>query len=155
MGYCDADFAGDESDRHSTSGYCFFLASGLISWYSKKQTVVARSTANAEYVALSFAAQEAKWLIFLFEDFGCSYKPVLIKDDSQAAIAMSKNPVFHAKSKHIEVHYHFAREEVERKNIVLQFCPTNDMVADAFTKILPKVKFERFRRMMGIFEMTE
>ena len=154
FGYCDADFAGDEDDRHSTSGFCFMLANGLITWYSKKQSIVARSTANAEYVALSLAAQEAKWLLRFFEEIGVIFKPVVIKDDSQAAMAMTRNQSFHAKSKHIEVQYHFAREEVENKNIVLEYCPTSMMVADAFTKVLPKVRFEMLRHMMGIQDMS-
>jgi len=153
FGFADADFAGDVSDRHSTSGYCFLLASGLISWYSKKQTVIARSTANAEYISLSLAAQEAVWLKRLFSEIGVNFESIVVKDDSQAAIAMSKNPVHHAKSKHIEVHYHFIREEVERGTITLEYCSTSDMVADLLTKALPKVQFQKLRALMGVCNM--
>ena len=152
-GYSDADYGGDLSDRHSTSGHCFLLASGVISWHSKKQSVVTLSTAEAEYVALSHATQEVIWLKRLFSEVGMRLDSVLIKDDSQAAIAMAKNPIHHAKSKHIDIRYHFLREELEKKTFKLEYCNTKEMVADSFTKSLPRIQFQKLRSLMGIQDM--
>ncbi len=150
IGFSDADFAGDQSDHHSTSGYCFLLTSGLISCSSKKQSVVALSTANAECVALSQATQEAIWLRRLFSEIGKDVTPVVIMDDSQAAIAMAQNPVHHAWSKHIDMQFHFVREELEKKSIEVQFCPTNDMTADLLTEPLPREQFKKLCTQMGV-----
>ena len=106
-GYSDADWAGDVDDRHSTSGNVFSLARGAVSWLSKKQATVALSTAEAEYVALSTATQEAIWLRRLLTDVGEPLEePIVIHEDNQGAIAMAKNPVGHARTKHIDIRYH-------------------------------------------------
>ena len=112
-GYSDADWAGDVDDRHSTSGNVFSLARGAVSWLSKKQATVALSTAEAEYVALSTATQEAIWLRRLLTDVGEPLEEsIVIHEDNQGAIAMAKNPVGHARTKHIDICYHFVREGV-------------------------------------------
>ena len=104
IGYSDADWAGDMDDRHSTSGNLFLLAKGAVSWLSKKQATVALSTTEAEYVALSAATQEAIWLRRLLADVGKPHKePIVVNEDNQGAIAMAKNPVGHARTKHIDI----------------------------------------------------
>ena len=151
LGYCDADWAGDADDRKSTSGYVFVLAGAPISWRSKKQTCVALSTAEAEYIALASAAQEAVWLRELINELdGPLTEPTVVFDDSQCAIAMTKNPQFHGRAKHIEIKYHYIRGEVEKGTINLSYCPTQNMMADILTKGLSKEKHCGFRQVMNI-----
>ena len=109
-------------DRHSTSGNVFSLARGAVSWLSKKQATVALSIAEAEYVALSTATQEAIWLRRLLADVGEPLEePIVIHEDNQGAIAMAKNPVGHARTKHIDVRYHFVHEGVQNGVIVVYY----------------------------------
>ena len=114
-GYADADWAGSLDDRKSTSGYVFGVGGTAVSWRSHKQTCVALSTAEAEYVSLSAAAQEAVWLQRLTAEItGSDERPVTIYEDNQAAICMAINPVFHERTKHIEIKFHFVREQVAK-----------------------------------------
>ncbi|KAK3894704.1 hypothetical protein Pcinc_001550 [Petrolisthes cinctipes] len=142
VGYSDADWAGDIKDRKSTSGYCFHLGGGPVSWSSKKQSCVALSTAEAEYMALASAIQEAVWLRKLAVDIQIDCKsPLLLYEDNQSTIAMSKNPQFLGKTKHIDIKFHYVREKCNENVIQLVYCPINDMIADIFTKGLNKDKF--------------
>ena len=152
FGYSDADWASDSDDRHSTSGNAFLLAGGAISWLSQKQQTVALSTCEAEYMALAVAAQEAIWLRRLLKDLQLidTEEPTEILEDNQGAIAMSKNPVGHKRTKHIDIKHHFIRETIQAGTIVLTYCPTKDMVADTFTKALPRDQFEMLRRELGL-----
>ena len=129
VGYADADFARDIDDRKSTSGYIFMYGNSCISWYSGKQKCVSVSTSNAEYISLGIAIREALFLQQLFKELGCQQSPVMICEDNQATIAMTKNPVFHSKQKHIDVQHHFIREEVIQKRIQLQYCSSSNMLA--------------------------
>ena len=152
VGYSDADWAGDRQDRKSTSGYLFQIAGGPISWRSKKkQGSVALSTAEAEYVALSSAAQETVWLRKLISELKNPPEcPTVILEDNQSAIAMAKNPQFHGRSKHIDIKHHFIRERVSEKEIDLTYCPTDEMVADMLTKGLNKQQFAILRQRAGM-----
>jgi len=153
-GYADADWAGDRTDRRSTSGYCFKLNGGLISWRSNKQTCVALSTAEAEYVALAAAAQEAAWLRTLFTGLKfCNGDAIVINEDNQAAIYLSKDSRNHPKTKHISIKYHFVRDMIEREEISVKYCPTTGMLADIFTKTMPAAKFVKLRDMIGMEEV--
>ena len=138
-------------DCHSTSGNVFLLAKGALSWLSKKQATVALSTAEAEYVALSAATQEAIWLRRLLTDVGESLEdPIVINEDNQGAIAMAKNPVGHARTKHIDIRYHFVREGVQNGAIILKYVATGEMIADILTKPLPKHPFEKLVMDLGM-----
>ena len=151
IGYSDADWAGDVDDRHSTSGNVFLLAKGAVSWLSKKQATVALSTTEAEYVALSTATQEAIWLQRLFTDVGEPLEePVVINEDNQGAIAMAKNPVGHARTKHIDIRYHFVLEGVRNGTIIMKYVATGEMVADILTKSLPQHPFEKLVIELGM-----
>ena len=151
IGYSDADWAGDVDDRHSTSGNVFLLAKGAVSWLSKKQATVALSTAEAKYVALSAATQEAIWLRRLLTDVGESLEdPIVINEDNQGAIAMAENPVGHARAKHIYIRFHFVREGVQNGAIILKYVATGEMIADILTKPLPKHPFEKLVMELGI-----
>lgn len=151
IGFSDADWAGDQDDRRSTTGNVFLLNGGAMSWLSKKQATVSLSTAEAEYVALSQAAQESTWLKRLLTDLGMSDGPTVILEDNQGAIAIVKNPVNHSRMKHIDIHYHYIRECVKNGQIQVQYCPTVDMKADILTKPLTRQRFEHLRREIGLY----
>lgn len=156
VGYSDADWGGSIDDRKSTSGYVFQWNKSTITWRSCKQTCVALSTAEAEYVALAAATQEALWIKELIGNLdGKKTGEMLIFEDNKSAICMATNPVFHAKTKHIDLKFHFIRDHVTQGNIVLEYCPTEDMVADVFTKSLPAPQFERLREMLGVRKKTD
>jgi hypothetical protein len=127
------------------------LAGGCISWCSKKQATVALSSTEAEYIAATQAAKEAIWLrTFLKELHIVQKSATLIFSDSQGSNALIKNPVYHARTKHIDIQYHFVREHVLAGSLSFYYCATNDQVADILTKALPKGKFESFRMCLGI-----
>lgn len=155
IGYSDADYAGDLDDRHSTSGNVFLMCNGAVNWLSKKQPIVTLSTAEAEYVALSTATQEAVWLRKLLKDFGESQdQATMIMEDNQGTICIAKNPIEHSRTKHIDVRYHYIREALHEKIIELNYCPTEEMIADILTKPLPKGRFEILRDKMGLEKVT-
>ena len=136
VGYSDADWAGDLSDRKSTSGYVFQMSGAAITWRSKKQSYVTISTAEAEYTALACAAQEAVWL----QQLNKPAETIMINEDNQFAIAMSKNPQFHGRAKHVDIKFHFIRKLLEKEKMTLKFCPSVNMIADMLTKGLGKGK---------------
>ena len=154
IGYSDADWGGDIDNRRSTSGYSFHLSGGVVSYSSRKQSCVALSTAEAEYMALASATQEAVWLRKLATDLHLDTKgPMLIYEDNQATIVMSKDPQYHGRSKHIDIKFHYVRDQCNDNVIQLKYCPTNDMIADIFTKGLSQDKFKRLRQMLGMCKM--
>ena len=123
--YTDADWAGSTSDRKSTTGYCTFLGGNLITWRSKKQTVVARSSAEAEYRAMAHTSCELMWIKHLLEELRFVMKlPMTMHCDNQAAIYIASNPVFHQRTKHMEVDCHITREKVEDGVIATPYVST-------------------------------
>ena len=150
-GYVDADWGSNPNGRKSQSGYVFFVCGGIISWASKKQPIIALSSTEAEYIAANLAVQEAIWLRSLLNDFGFVQKqPTNINEDNQGVIALCKNPKFHSRTKHIDIKYHFIREKIKDSEITLKYCSTQEMIADALTKPLGKIKFQRFKDLMGV-----
>jgi hypothetical protein len=150
LGFSDADFAGCRVDRKSTSGTCQFLGSSLVSWSSRKQSIVAQSTTEAEYVAAASYCSQLLWITYRLSDFGevCSHVPLMC--DSTSAISVAKNPVLHSRTKHIEVRYHFLRDNVEKGNIDLIHVPTEKQLADILTKTLDQATFARLRGEHGV-----
>lgn len=151
VGYSDSDFAGDTDDRKSTTGFVFLLAGGGISWRSKKQTMVALSSAEAEYIALSAAVRESIWLKELGKVLGV-YKsgPMLILGDNTTAIGMTKESKITDASKHIAIQYHHIREAVKNGIAVVQYTPSEENTADLLTKGLARVLHERHTSGMGL-----
>jgi hypothetical protein len=152
IGYTDADGMSNE-DRHAISGYAFLIDRGAVSWSAKRQDIVALSTTEAEYVAATHVAKETLWLrSFIGELFGpqANLKPMTLLSNNQSAIALTKDSQFHARSKHIDIRYHFIRWIVNDGKIALEYYPTDDMAADILTKALlsPKVKF--FATILGL-----
>ena len=146
-GFSDADFAGDATTRRSTAGFVFLIGDAPISWRSKLQSSVALSTTESEYIALSHATQEAAYLRQLLHELGATDdKPTVIYEDNQAAIAIANNEQYHGRLKHIDVRVHFVRQQVQLGRVTVEFCPTQNMVADIMTKPLPKPAYSHLVR---------
>jgi hypothetical protein len=149
--YADANWATDKDTRRSTTGYICKLFGGCVSWKSQRQRTVATSTTEAEYMALYSGTQEITWLKQMLLELGImDANPTVIFQDNQGSIALAENPVYHQRTKHIDVKYHFIRKKIEDKVIQLRYCATDEMVADIMTKNLVKIKFEMNREKMQI-----
>ena len=154
VAYCDSDFSGDLNTRRSTTGYVFILNSGAVSWNSKLQPTVAVSTVEAEYMSASAAVKEALWLKMLLADLGIAVGSVRIRCDNQGCIRLSENQISSMRSKHIDVQHHFVRERVQRKEVKLEYCDTNSMIADCLTKPVPFNKLDICKSAMGLSGMS-
>ena len=142
-------------DRKSTSRGIFSIGSTTVSWYSKKQRSMALSSAEAEYMATSLAACEAIWMRkILVGLFGSHLDPTVIYCDNQSCIKLTENPVFHDRSKHIEIKYHFIKDCVQKGAVKLEYIPTDEQVADILTKALPRGKHDYFSDKMGVVRNT-
>lgn len=138
--YVDSDFAGDTQDRKSTSGFVIFLGSNLVHWSSTKQRIVALSSAEAEYVAICDVTREIMYFRTLLSDLGFPQTdPTVVYSDSQSAIAMATGECISRHSKHMDVRYHYIREQIAQRTITLRYIPSNDNLADPFTKQLPRL----------------
>ena len=150
IGYADSDWATNQDNRRSTTGYVFTLGGAAISWSSKKQASVALSTTEAEYMALSAANQEALYLRALLRDLKHEQtEPTKIYQDNQGTIKLAENAIVSKRSKHIDVRYHFVRENIIAKNITLEYKKTQEMLADCLTKAVGKNVLDRC--LPGIF----
>jgi hypothetical protein len=146
----DADGSSQEH-RHAISGYVFLINGGAISWSSKKQELVTLSTAKSKFVAATYAVKEALWLRQIIgEIFGPILEPTTLYSDSQSVITLTKDGSYHARTKHIDIRYHFIRFIVQKGTINLIYCPTEDMTADILTKALPNSKAKHFARSLGL-----
>lgn len=152
-GYVDSDWGGnDTQDRKSTTGYLFRLFDNCtITWSTKKQMSVAASSTEAEYMALYEAVREALWLKSLAISINVVIdQPILIYEDNNGCISIANNPSNHKRSKHIDIKYHFSREQVEKNIIKLNYIPSGQQLADALTKPLPAITFQGMRSQMGL-----
>ncbi|KAG6534051.1 hypothetical protein ZIOFF_007932 [Zingiber officinale] len=162
VGYSDSDWCGDVDDRKSTSGYVFLLGNTAFTWMSKKQPIVTLSTCEAEYVAASWSVCHAVWLSNLLRHLRVIRdEGTVIRVDNKSAIELAKNPVNHGRSKHIDVRFHFIREQVKegkielehvesRTQAELEHVESRTQAADVFTKPLPTTLLENCKRLIGM-----
>ena len=153
VGYIDADWRGNLDERKSTSRYVFLLNNGAISWSSKKQTCIALSIMEAEFVACAAAVQETIWLKRFLQNLWIgvnSSVSIVINYDSQAAIDYTRDPKYYGKMKHIDTKYHFVRDIIAQKKIILQHISTHKMVADLLTKPITRDVFLYHVKTLGL-----
>ena len=154
VGYSDADWVGLPIVGRSTSGHCVFIGGNLISWKSKKQDVVAKFNAKVEYRAITIATSELIRLKYLFQElrFGKDEHMKLICDN-QAVLHISSNPVFHERTKHIEMDCHFMREKIASRCMTISFVNSNDKLADIFTKSFRGLRIKYICDKLGVFDL--
>ena len=148
VGYSDSDFAGDMDTRKSNTGYIFLMNGGPVTWFSRKQNTVALSTTESEYMAASEAAKEILWLRQFLCDIGEPQSSITLNVDNQSAIKLINNPVFHRRSKHIDIRYNFIRENVAKKIVNIRYVESSNQLVDFLTKALPANKFNSIRDKM-------
>ncbi|KAH9696165.1 retrovirus-related pol polyprotein from transposon RE1 [Citrus sinensis] len=153
-GYTDSDWAGDQTTRRSTSGYFTFVEGNLVTWRSKKQKVVARSSAEAEFRGMAQGVCEMLWIKNILKDLGIDYaKPMNLKCDNKAAIEIAQNPVQHDRTKHVEVNRHFIKEKLDEKTIQFPFVQSGDQLADILTKAVSGRVFHDIIDKLGMIDI--
>lgn len=156
VAYADSDYASDCDDRKSTSGYVFKLSGGAVAWSSKKQPIVTLSTTEAEYVAAAACACQSIWMKRVLSQFNPSQsKSITVFCDNSSTIKLSKNPVLHGRSKHIDVRFHFLRDLTRDGEVELKYCGTSEQLADIMTKPLKLESFVKLRELLGMKRLTE
>ncbi|GJZ28619.1 hypothetical protein Tco_0573266 [Tanacetum coccineum] len=152
--YADSYHSGDYVDRKSTSGVCTFMGCCLTWWFSKKQTALAISTTEAEYVSTGKACQQALWMKQALVDYGIKLDDIPVLCDNKGAIDLSKNPVPHSQTKHIEIRHHFLRDNVQKGNISIKKVSSEDNIADILTKPLKREPFNLFKLGLCLMELN-
>ena len=151
IGYVDADYAACKDTRKSTSGYVFTMAGTPVSWSSKRQATVALSTTEAEYISLSWASQQSRWMHSWYEEIGFPQtEPGILKGDNLGSVHLTKNTKEHHKVKHIDIHYHYLRELATEGKIEVQPIRGSKNPADIFTKPLPNETFKGHLETLGM-----
>ncbi|GJW51420.1 hypothetical protein Tco_0092771 [Tanacetum coccineum] len=152
--YADVDHAGCQDTRRSTSGSAQFLSDKLVSWSSKKQKCTAISSTEAEYISLSGCCAQILWMRSQLTDYGFQFNKIPLYCDNKSAIALCCNNVQHSRAKHIDVRYHFIKEQVENGIVELYFVRTEYQLADIFTKPLPRERFNFLIDKLGMRSMS-
>ena len=148
--FTDADWAGDLDSRKSTSGYLFTFAGGAVSWQSKLQKCVALSTTEAEYIAANEAGKEVIWLKNYLNELGVKQADYVIHCDSQSAIYLSRNSMYHSRTKHIDLRYHWIQDAILNKMFQLRKIHTDKNSSDMLTKVVPRQKLEFCIKSIGM-----
>jgi hypothetical protein len=149
--YSDVDWANCVDERKSTSGGAFFLGDSLVAWLNKKQGSISLSTTEVEYIASATCCTQILWMIQTLADLKVTYtNPIPIHCDKTNAISVSKNPVLHSKTKHIQIKYHFVKEQVTNIIVQLNYIPSTEQIADIFTKPLATTPFGYLRQKLGV-----
>lgn len=153
VGYVDADWSNDLNDRRSYSGYCYMLSGSVISWSCSKQKCITLSSTEAEYVSISEACREAVYLRNLQHEITEKWYKIVIYNDSMSAQKLLLNPVFHNKTKHIDIKYHYCREMIKENIVSVDYLCTSDMPADLLTKSLGAIKHYKHLQTLGIVKV--
>ena len=149
--YTDSDFGSCLLNRRSTTGYCTFLGGNLVTWRSKKQNVVSKSSTEAEFRAISKGIDEVLWLRYLLRDMKIIYKePIRLLCDNQSAIYLAHDPLYHDKVKHVDIDRFYIQEKLDSGIVEIKHVRTEDQVADIFTKGLPAITFTRLVGKLGM-----
>ncbi|WKA06926.1 hypothetical protein VitviT2T_024803 [Vitis vinifera] len=152
--FTDADWAGSLTDRRSTTGYCSYMWGNLVTWRSKKQSVVARSSAEAKFKAMAHGICEGTWLQRILKELGIiSNSTMTVLCDNKATISIAKNPVQHDRTKHVEIDRHFIKEKLEGGTIRLMYIPSSRQTADILTKAPPKATYENMKSKLGMLDI--
>jgi hypothetical protein len=154
IGYSDSDYAGCKVDRKNTSGCCQFLGRSLVSWSSKKQNLVALSTAEAEYISAGNCCTQLLWMKQTLLDYGISFKNIPLLCDNESVVKLATNLVQHPRTKHNDIRHHFLRDHVDKGDISVYSIGTNDQLADIFTKPLDEARFCKLRSEMNIIDLS-
>ena len=148
--YTDANWAGNVDDRKNTLGCCFYIGNCLVSWMSKKQNSILRSTTEAKYIVIGSCCSQLLWIKKIFKDYGIDQETMVVFCDNTSTIKISKNPILHSRTKHIDIKHHFIRDLVEDKVVSLEYVPTKGQIADILTKPLDVSRLESLRRSIGL-----
>lgn len=153
-GYTYSDWAGNQTNRRSTSGYFTFVEGNIVTWRSKKQKVVAKSSAKAKYRGMAYGVCELLWVKNVLQDLGIDYeKPMSLHCDNKAAIEIAHNPVQHDRTKHVEVDRHFIKENLDRRVIQFSFVRSKDQLADVLTKAVSRRAFHDAINKLGMIDI--
>ena len=156
LAYTDSDYAGGLDDRKSTSGYAFLLGGGVVSWMSKKQPVVSLSTTEAEFIATALCACQCVWVRRVLEHLDHRQAgATVVFCDNVSTIKLSKNPILHGRSKHIDVRFHFLRDLCNDGVIELNYCDTRNQLVDIMTKPLKVENFQHLQSALGMVEQSD
>ena len=153
IAYTDVDWATDPNDRRSISGYCVYLGDNLVAWSSRKQGIIAKSTTELKYRAMTLCSTEITWINSLLGELKMEVEnvPIIISDSTSAA-AIAANPVHHSRTKHFEIDFHFLRDKVTKGELEIKYVSSNDQISDVLTKPLPHYKFSCFRNKLKVID---
>lgn len=155
LGFCDVDWASNPDDRRSISGVCVYFGPNVVSWWSKKQQLVARSSAEAEYRSMAQLAVELLWIQSLLRELHCSTQVPRILCDNLSTVTLAHNPILHNRTKHMELDIFFLREKVLSKSLYVAHVPAHDQWVDILTKPLSAAKFVRLRAKLRVLNKTD